>query len=375
VACRLLSLTSNRPSSTIARFCHSQGRAANAREACAIGVVGRMLLQMRAVPAPSRDGSEETVAVVVITRDRPADLERCLDAVLASNFEDFELAVVDQSVRSNASAELVEGRAAHDPRVRLIRDSGKGAARARNVGARATTGDLIVFTDDDTQADPTWLGLMVRALREDPRAGMAYGSVIPAPHDPREGFIVGFTPARRARLSGKLAKLRDAGISANVALRRAALESAGGFDELLGPGSYFPCAEDFDLTFRILARGYAVLHRPDARVLHYGLRDWQSGSGLIHGTYVAIGAAYMKHVRLRDPVGILLLLQELYRAFANIAINLARRSGPFGFGRLSGLLVGVFRSFELDVERRRAVYAARGTYEPHARSQTSARLS
>jgi GT2 family glycosyltransferase len=296
-----------------------------------------------------------SVSVVVITRDRPEDLQRCLNAVLASTFTDFELVVVDQSAQA-ISVELVEALAAQDSRVRLVRDNGKGAARSRNIGWRATSGEIVVFTDDDTEPASNWLGSIVQSLRDDPGAGVAYGSVVPAAHDPRDGFIVGFTPPRPTRLTGKLSKLRDAGISANVALRRTALDATGGFDEVLGPGSYFPCAEDFDLTYRVLSHGFAVLHRPEARVIHHGLRDWESGGGLIHRTYIAIGAAYMKHVRLLDAIGVLLLLQELYRGVANIAINLAHRSGPFGFGRLTGLLVGMGRSFELDVDRRRLVY-------------------
>lgn len=300
--------------------------------------------------------AEESVSVVVITRDRPRDLEVCLKAVLASTFQAFDLVVVDQSARSD-SAELVARIAVHTPRLRHIRDTGVGAARARNIGVAATTGQIVVFTDDDCEPYPDWLGLIVQSLRDDPGVGIVFGAVIPAPHDPGDGFIVGFSPVRRARLTGRLAKLRDAGISANVALRRRALQATGGFDEMLGPGGYFACAEDFDLTYRALTRGFALVHLPEARVVHHGLRDWQSGSGLIHRTYIAIGAAYMKHVRLWDPVGVALLLQEVWLAVANILQNVARRRGPFGFGRLGGLFVGIWRSFELRVERRHAVYS------------------
>ena len=275
---------------------------------------------------------------------------------MASHFVTYELVVVDQSVHSAETAELVQRLSKDDSRVRLVRDTGKGAARARNIGWRASTGEVVVFTDDDTQPDPDWLGSMVEALANDPTAGIAYGSTIPAPHDRREGFIVGFTPKRASRLTGKLGKLRDQGISANMAVRRHALDLTGGLDEMLGPGSYFPCAEDFDFTYRVLSHGFAVLHRPEARVMHFGLRDWQSGSGLIHRTYIAIGAAYMKHVRMGDPVGVLLLLQELGRALATIAQAAARRRGPFGFGRLHGLLLGMVRSFELGVDGQRLVY-------------------
>jgi GT2 family glycosyltransferase len=288
------------------------------------------------------------VSVVVVTRDRPGQLAVCLDAVLASDFREFELVVVDQSLQP-ASSELVESIADRDRRVRLVRDAGRGAARARNIGAAATSSEIIVFTDDDCAPDSQWLRTIVRALSGDAGAGIAYGTVQPAPHDRRDGFIVGFTPRNRARLVGRVSKLRDEGISANVAIRRDALTAAGGFDEMLGPGSYFPCAEDYDLTYRILARGYAVLHVPDARLIHYGLRDWQSGGKLVRDTYVAIGAAYMKHVRLGDMVAVLLLFEECGRAFLNIARNLVRLRSPFGFGRLLGLLLGARRSFELPV--------------------------
>jgi GT2 family glycosyltransferase len=305
---------------------------------------------------PGKRGSEPSLSVVVITRDRPRDLEVCLRAVLANTGVDFDLVVVDQSTRPDA-AESVQRCAASDARVRYVHDDGTGAARARNIGVGHTRGDIVVFTDDDCEPAPDWLATISRSLSEDAEAGIAFGTVTPAAHDPRDGFIVGFKPRRRLRLRGRLAKLRDAGISANVAIRRSALEATGGFDEMLGPGGYFPCAEDYDLTYRVLARGYALWHVPEARTVHHGLRDWQTGSGLIQRTYVAIGAAYMKHIRMHDLIGILLLLQELYRAVANIASNMARLRGPFGFGRLRGLLVGALRSFELDVERQHAVFS------------------
>jgi glycosyltransferase involved in cell wall biosynthesis len=299
----------------------------------------------------------ESISVVVITRDRPRDLEVCLRSVLASTYSNFELVVVDQGSTA-AAAELVADLARTDARIRRVPDTGRGAARARNIGTRATSGDIVVFTDDDVQVAPDWLDCIVSSLRADPGAGMAFGTVAPAPHDARDGFIVGFLPRRRQRLVGRFAKLRDAGISANVALRRGTLEATGGFDEMLGPGSYFPCAEDFDLTYRVLSFGYALLHVPEARVLHYGLRDWRSGSALVQSTYVAIGAAYMKHIRLRDMVGLALLLHEVWLALANIASHvLIQRKGPFGIGRLRGLLVGALRSFELRIQRRHAVYA------------------
>ena len=296
-----------------------------------------------------------SISVVVITRDRPHDFERCLNAVLASTLIDFDLVVVDQSTQPGA-AEHVRWCTASDVRASYVRDTGKGAARARNLGTRHTRGEIIAFTDDDCEPAPDWLDTLFRALRDDTGAGIAFGTVTPAPHDPREGFIIGFEPRHRLRLKGRLAKLRDEGISANVAMRRTALEATGGFDEMLGPGSYFPCAEDYDLTYRVLSKGYAVVHVPEARVVHYGLRDWASGSLLVRRTYIAIGAAYTKHLRSGDLVSLGLLVQEVGRAVNNIVRHLVNHRGPYGVGRLAGLLVGIWRSFELQVDRKQAVY-------------------
>ncbi len=297
----------------------------------------------------------QSVSIVVITRNRPRDLEVCLASLVNQQFRDFELVVVDQS-SDTTSRELVSRLAEVDARISYVRDTGKGAARARNVGTAATSGDVVFFTDDDCEADPDCVGTLVQSLVEDPRAGMAYGSVIPAPHKPEDGFIIGFRPTQRARLSGRLAKLRDCGISANVVVRREALLASNGFDEMLGPGSYFPCAEDFDLTYRVLSHAWAVLHIPEARVVHYGLRDWESGRALINSTYMAVGAAYMKHVRLHDIVGLALLGNEVGLALGNLVRHVVRRKGPYGLGRLRSLMVGARRSFELPIEPRYALY-------------------
>jgi glycosyltransferase involved in cell wall biosynthesis len=310
-------------------------------------------------------GRADTVSVIVCTRDRPGQLEPALKAIQASDFCEYELVVVDQS-DGDESAAIVDRIAATDSRVRLLRDRGKGASRARNAGVEVTTGDLIVFTDDDCEPRPAWLGTLVEALRAEPLVGIVFGTVLPANVDPAKGFIVGFAPARRQRLTGRLAKLHDSGIGANMAMRRMALAETGAFDEMLGPGSYFPSCEDGDMAYRVLCAGYAVLHLPEAQVVHHGLRDWRSGSALTRNTYLAVGAVYTKHARCGDIVGALLVSHQVWLAFLNVFESLVRLRGPFGFGRLCALPIGVVRSFELKVDRRRRMY------QPRARQPVSA---
>ncbi len=239
-----------------------------------------------------------SVTVIVCTRDRPDQLEPALKSVLASGFRDYELVVVDQS-QDAATARIVQRFSDVDQRVRLIRDHGKGLSRARNTGIANSTGELIIFTDDDCQPETQWLSTIVDALCADPGAGIAFGSVIPAPCDPRLGFIVGYAPPRRQRLTSRLDKIRDGGIGANMGLRRRAR------------------------------------------------------------TYLAVAAAYMKHVRLRDFVGLCLILHQMWLAIVNLADALVHLRKPFGFSRLGALFLGSLRSFELGVDPRYAVYRER----------------
>jgi glycosyltransferase involved in cell wall biosynthesis len=99
------------------------------------------------------------VSVVVPTRDRPALLERCLAALATQEGVGLELVVVDDgSVDANAVERIVE---AHSGM--LVRLGGRGPAAARNAGVGAATREVVLFTDDDCIAEPTWAEALSRA--------------------------------------------------------------------------------------------------------------------------------------------------------------------------------------------------------------------
>jgi hypothetical protein len=123
------------------------------------------------------------------------------------------------------------------------------------------------------------------------------------------------------------------------------------------------------MAFRVLRSGFALLHLPDARVIHYGVRDWRSGSALTRRTYMAVAAAYTKYIRLGDPVGLFLVAQQIGQAVTNILGNLAGGRRPIGVGRLYSLFVGVRRSFELSVDPGYAVFRVK----TRGRRQTAAK--
>src|SRR5215211_4273132 len=119
---------------------------------------------------PSEEATP-TVSVVVPTYRRPDALATTLDALLRVDFPKtgYEIVVVDDG--SDATTEeVVTGLDAGDVAVQYIPQANSGAASARNTGARAAKGELLLFCDDDIILEPDHLRLQVatRGVYGDP---------------------------------------------------------------------------------------------------------------------------------------------------------------------------------------------------------------
>jgi hypothetical protein len=164
-------------------------------------------------------------------------------------------------------------------RVRVApNDDARGLSGARNAGVRATSGDIVVFLDDDAQARPGWLGTLLAAFEPDVMA--VGGSALPRWDRGRPAWfpeefdwVVGCTYRGSPRERADVRNL----LGANMSFRRAALQAAGGFEGRLGRVGTLPAGgEETELCIRarralpamriILDPSAAVDHRvPAAR--------------------------------------------------------------------------------------------------------------
>ncbi len=170
---------------------------------------------------------------------------RCRLAALELGPRD-ELLVADN--RRDAAADCVETGAA----VRVLPAVGTACPGfARNRAARAARGDWLVFIDADTWPMP---GLVQRYFNPPPGTdtGILAGGILDRPGG--DG-VAARASARRGHMSQRVT-LDRAGTpyaqTANCAVRRAAFEAVGGFDEQAR------CGEDADLCFRLAALGWAL---------------------------------------------------------------------------------------------------------------------
>ena len=108
------------------------------------------------------------VSVVIPARNESATIQTVVRSVLAATYQPLELVVVDDRSTDDTAA-LVEGLAATDARVRLVRGEplppgwfGKPWACVQ--GYHAARGELLLFTDADTRHSPELLARAVGAL-------------------------------------------------------------------------------------------------------------------------------------------------------------------------------------------------------------------
>ena len=212
------------------------------------------------------------MSIVITTRNRPLQLRRALRHVLANSVRAIEVLVVDQSDGDATWREVTEAYG-DDARVRYICDAGRGVARGRNLGLEHAAAALIAITDDDCLVPPDWIASLLHAFACHPEVAMLFGTVSAPPHDYRRLVVpVERLDERRIEhgLVGRAARLE--GIGAHMALRRALIEDIGGFDPRFGVGGARWSGEDYELHYRALYAGHAVLIEPDITVTHLGMR-------------------------------------------------------------------------------------------------------
>jgi GT2 family glycosyltransferase len=234
-------------------------------------------------------------SVVLPTRNRPEKLARCLASVFQALRDGDEVIVVD-----SASTDPEVGRVALAAGAVLVRCERPGVDRARNAGWRRAAMDAVLFVDDDVVVDAGWADAMVAALDAHPEAGFVTGRIDSLPGSRSTERPVAIKddeePVRLdAATAGTL------GHSASLAVRRAALERIGGFDEEMGAGARFQSSPEVDLFDRLFAAGWLGWYEPSARAWHEQWRgrpellklDWRYGLGA--------GARIAKLVRTDRP--------------------------------------------------------------------------
>lgn len=175
-----------------------------------------------------------------------------------------EVIVVDDG-STDGAPQRVAARYADDPLVRVLPGPQEGIARARNAGAAAATGEVIVFLDGHCHVPRGWLKPLVDAF-DDPDVGLA-GPAFSSIRDPRItacGITWNAPDLGNIWLPADRARPVPFHIGACQAVRATTFHDIGGFD----PGMTRWGSEDIEICLRMWLMGHVVQAVPQSLVYH-----------------------------------------------------------------------------------------------------------
>jgi GT2 family glycosyltransferase len=212
----------------------------------------------------------EDLTVVIPTSGRWEILKRTLAALADQTESGFETIVVGDGIEQQTPASVQAAR--------LIVQQQAGPGVARNLGARESRRELVLFLGDDIVPTPALVGSHLDRHRREPAPEVAVlGHVEWHPDVERSRLLrwlewsgAQFDYRQLAREGGD-----EAGFgrfySCNVSLKRKFFLDSGGFD----PDFRFDY-EDLDLGWRLDQRGMRLRYEPRAVGQHLHRYDWPS---------------------------------------------------------------------------------------------------
>ncbi|GGX40192.1 hypothetical protein GCM10007385_04390 [Tateyamaria omphalii] len=208
-----------------------------------------------------------TVSVVVVSRDRPIALSRCLTGLSQLQYSKFEIVVVADP----AGCRAVQAGPFTD-QVKLVEFDRPNISEARNLGISHAAGDIVAFIDDDAVPEPSWLHYLI-APTDRPNVAAVGGFVrgrngiswqwkarTVDTRGEAKPLSVSHNRATLLKPKGRRATKTE---GTNMAVRRDVLVALEGFD----PGFAF-YLDETDLNLRLAHAGHATAIVPMAEVHH-----------------------------------------------------------------------------------------------------------
>jgi GT2 family glycosyltransferase len=160
---------------------------------------------------------------------------------------------------------------AHDAGLAVVRSSGpSGPAHARNRGAAAACGDILLFVDADVLLQPSAVTEVAEFFRGHPDISALIGSYDDSP--PAANFISQYKNLFQHYVHQHTSEDGYTFWGACGAVRRDVFLAVGGFDENYAQ----PSIEDIELGYRLKAAGHRIRVCKDLQVTH--LKRWRAGS-------------------------------------------------------------------------------------------------
>lgn len=222
------------------------------------------------------------ISVIVCTRNRANDLEKCLASIQLLNYDNYEVIVVDNASDTDDTKLLVLN---NFPEFIYVKEQYPGLNWARNRGVIEAKGEIVVYADDDVIVDKNWLLFIAKCFDNNLVMGVT-GLVAPLEleteaqiqFEENGGFGRGFDRKEyqflHEILPWGILGTGQLGTGANMAFRKVIFSIIGYFDPALDVGTVTNGGGDLEFFFRVLKFGYKHIYEPDAIVWHRHRRTY-----------------------------------------------------------------------------------------------------
>jgi glycosyltransferase involved in cell wall biosynthesis len=196
------------------------------------------------------------ISVIIPNHNGEKTIGPCLDAAFSSQYNDFEVIVVDDCSTDNSVA-IIEN---FPCRLISLNEHG-GASRARNTGAWNSNGALLFFIDGDCLLQPDTLAKAATAYRQQEPGVVIGGTYTLLPYD--QNFYSIFQSVYIHYSETKNPKNPDYLATHAMLIPKELFQKSGGFNE-----EFMPILEDVEFCHRLKRKGIRLRMAPEIQVQH-----------------------------------------------------------------------------------------------------------
>lgn len=241
------------------------------------------------------------VSVIILNWNGKKFLHTCLSSLTQITNPRIEIIVVD----NNSSDDSVLFMKENFPKVRVIASrKNNGFAGGNNIGARAATGQYLLFLNNDTKVTKIFLIPMIEAYKRDSSIGCIQPEMRVMNHPDlldeagayltMSGFLYHYGYRKEYRLSMyRTTRVVFSAKGACMLIPKRAFDQVGGFDE-----DFFIFFEETDLCHRLWLAGYKVVYQPDSYMYHVAggdTTDTYTYERRVYLTFKNMNCSYFKN--------------------------------------------------------------------------------
>lgn len=209
------------------------------------------------------------VSIVILNYNAGELLERCVSSVIKSDYENFEVVLVDNASKDHSHKKCKE----KFPQIKLVEnDENLGYCRGNNVGLERSSGKYVIILNPDTEVESNWIGEFLREYQNH-GDGLYQPKLLASDDKTRINsggnmmniFGFGFSAGKGMQDSEKYNNFKSINYASGACLftSRKILDKIGFFDPYL-----FAYHDDLELGWRAAQLGIQSFYAPKVVVYH-----------------------------------------------------------------------------------------------------------